>query len=64
VENLAPVKESGCEPRDLELQSPDLLNPGSPKPVDACDADKCVDFGVEGEALVSPLSLGDEISIL
>ncbi|XP_062143427.1 uncharacterized protein LOC133851135 [Alnus glutinosa] len=59
VENLAPVKESGCEPRDLELQSPDLLNTGSPKPVDACDADKCVDFGVEGEALVSPLSLGE-----
>lgn len=58
MENLGPLKESGCDPQDMELQTPDLLNTGSPKPVDACDADKCVDFGVEGEALVSPLSLG------
>lgn len=64
MENLGPVKESGCESRELELQSPDLLDTGSPKPGDGCDADKCVDFGVEGEALVSPLSLGDKISML
>ncbi|XP_041017130.1 uncharacterized protein LOC121259565 isoform X1 [Juglans microcarpa x Juglans regia] len=58
VENLGPVKESGSETEDPELQSPDLLNTGSPKPADACDADKCAGFVVEGEALVSSLSLG------
>nr|XP_023880277.1 uncharacterized protein LOC111992647 [Quercus suber]XP_023880278.1 uncharacterized protein LOC111992647 [Quercus suber]XP_023880279.1 uncharacterized protein LOC111992647 [Quercus suber]XP_023880280.1 uncharacterized protein LOC111992647 [Quercus suber] len=58
VENSGPGKESGSGPQDLELQSPDPLSTGSPKPVDACDSDKCVDFGGDGEVLVSPLSLG------
>ncbi|KAM3687934.1 hypothetical protein ACB098_10G114800 [Castanea mollissima] len=58
VENSGPGKESGSGPQDLELQSPDPLSTGSPKPVDACDSDKCADFGGDGEVLVSPLSLG------
>ncbi|XP_041020942.1 uncharacterized protein LOC121262512 isoform X2 [Juglans microcarpa x Juglans regia] len=58
AEDLGPVKESGFEPGEPELQSPDLLNTGSPKPAGACDADECADFDVQGEVLVSPLSLG------
>lgn len=59
VEDLGPVKEPGFESGEPELESPDLLNTGSPKPAGACDVDECADFGVQGEALVSPLSLGE-----
>ncbi|KAJ7972950.1 AAA-type ATPase family protein [Quillaja saponaria] len=61
-ESIAPVKESGAEHGDPELQPSDLLDADSLKAVDVCDAvlpEKSPAVEAEGQVLVSPQSSGE-----
>lgn len=56
-----PLKESGSEPRDLALRSPDLRNSDLLKSVNASDvvvSEKSPEVGVECATLVTPQPLG------
>lgn len=61
AEPLDPVKESGSESGEQELRSPDPANTDVLKAVNVSDevvTEKSAEVGAEGQALVSPLSLG------
>lgn len=55
VETLGPVKDSGGESRDQEVRSSDPPL----KQSDSAQPEKSTDAGVEGEPLLSPMSLGE-----
>ncbi|XP_052191626.1 uncharacterized protein LOC127800822 isoform X2 [Diospyros lotus] len=62
AETLGVAKEAGCESPGQEVRSPDPPRDGGLKSPDGADAavlEKSPDVEVEGEALVSPRSLGD-----
>lgn len=63
---LCPVKESRAESGDQELRSPDPVNRDVMKSVNGSDEvvpEKSAEVGAEGQALVSPLSLGTNIDL-